>query len=173
MTAQQSRPGSKPSLTRRTGGVRGTDLEIVRSVGVRRGAEDVFGYASDFARASEWRAEVVESTPTPPGPMRVGTRLREVAIISGRRMITESVIDAYDPPRRFCFAHVSGPLPVSGEYRVDPAPGGATLTYILRVRLLGWWRLLAPVFRRTGPRTMARSLEVFAQRLESDVPTGS
>lgn len=66
MTAQQSRPGSNPSLTRRTGGVRDTDLEIVRSVGVRRGAGDVFGYASDFARASEWRAEVVESTPRHP-----------------------------------------------------------------------------------------------------------
>ena len=60
-------------------------------------------------------------------------------MLAGRRVVTESVVDAYEPPHRFSFAHLSGPMPVSGEYVVEAAGGGARLTYTLRVRLRGGW----------------------------------
>lgn len=145
-------------------------LHLSDTVLVRRSAPDVFDYAADFRRAPEWRTELVEAALRPDGPMRLGSTLREVAKVAGLRMVTETVIDNYDAPNRFTFRHQSGPLPVSGGYTVTPADGGAVLRYDLTVELPGRWRLLAPVFRLTGPRTMAASLDRFRSRLET-IPT--
>jgi len=143
-------------------------LTFVRSVTVARSVEDTFAYASDFNRAYEWRDEVKASRATPAGPMRLGTQLHEESVLAGRRVVTESVVDAYEAPHRFSFAHLSGPMPVSGEYVFEAADGGARMTYTLRVRLRGGWALLAPLFRLTGGRTMERSLAKFAENLESE-----
>jgi hypothetical protein len=140
-------------------------LTFVRSVTVACSVPDTFAYASDFNRAYEWRDEVEASRATPAGPMRLGTQLHEESRLAGRRVVTESVVDAYEPPHRFSFTHLSGPMPVSGEYVFESADGGTRLTYTLRVRLRGGWVLLAPLFRLTGGRTMQRSLTKFAENL--------
>ena len=142
-------------------------LTFVRTVTVARSVEDTFAYASDFNRAYEWRGEVQASSATPPGPMRIGAQLHEESVLAGRLVVTESVVDAYEPPYRWSFAHLSGPMPVSGEYLFEPVGDGAQLTYTLRVRLRGWWALLTPMFRLTGGRTIERSLATFAENLEA------
>jgi carbon monoxide dehydrogenase subunit G len=130
-----------------------------------RSVEEVFAYVSDFNRAHEWRTEVTASTMEPAGPMKLGSRLHEVARVNGRTVVTDSVVDDLVAPYRFTFAHVSGPLPVSGEYRFATTDGGTRLTYVLEVELTGVWRLMAPVLRRSGRRTIARSLTTLAERL--------
>jgi len=144
-------------------------LEFIRSVEIPRPVAEVFAYASDFTHAHEWRTEVVESTMQPAGPMRLGSRLHEVALMSGRRVVTDSVVDTYEPPHRFTFAHLSGPMAVSGEYAVEAVEGGSRLIYTLRVRLSSLWVLLTPVFRRTGPKMIDSSLRQLADQLTARV----
>ncbi len=148
-------------------------LHLSDTVFIRRCAADVFDYVADFRRATEWRTEVVESTMTPAGPLRLGSVLHEVAVIAGRRVRTESVVDGYDEQYRFTFRHRSGPLPVRGGYTVTPAAGGAVLRYDLAVELSGGWGLLAPIFRVTGPRTLAASLDELRFRLEAVISNRS
>lgn len=140
---------------------------IRRSVVVERPQSAVFAYVSDFGRAPEWREEVVEATQTPPGPMVPGTRLRETARVMGRPVVTDSVVDTVDPGHRFTFRHVAGPLPVSGAWAVT-AEGEhrSRVDYELRIELRGWWALLAPVVRASGPKQTARSLGTLRARLE-------
>jgi hypothetical protein len=141
-------------------------LTIRQSVALRRPAEAVFDYVSDFNRASEWRTEVRESAMSPPGPMTEGSELHEVAVIMGRPVVTVSVVGELEPGRRFTFDHVSGPIPVSGEYLVEPDGEGATLHYTLDADLRGPWRIVAPYLRRSGPKTMAASLERLRARVD-------
>jgi Polyketide cyclase / dehydrase and lipid transport len=132
-----------------------------------RSVEEVFAYVSDFNRAHEWRTEVTSSTMEPAGPMKEGSRLHEVAVVSGRTVVTDSVVDALDAPHRFTFAHVSGPLPVSGQYLFAPAAGhnGTRMIYLRDVELTGSWKLVAPILRRSGERMMARSMAALVARL--------
>ncbi|MET0965324.1 MAG: alpha/beta fold hydrolase [Nakamurella sp.] len=130
-----------------------------------RGVQEVFDYVSDFNSAHKWRTEVVESTAFPAGPMAVGTRLREIAVVAGRRVVTDSVVDAFEPGSRFTFAHLSGPLPVSGEYRCTPVAAGTRVDYTLHLDLQGWWVIAAPLFRLTGPRTIRQSFTALRDRL--------
>jgi polyketide cyclase/dehydrase/lipid transport protein len=126
---------------------------------------EVFDYVSDFSRHVDWRVEVVESSMAPPAPMRVGARLREVARVARRRVVTDSVVDQVTPPESWTFAHTGGPLPVSGGFWVEPAGGDVRLTYRLRVELRGAWALGAPYLRWSGRRTIRRSLSRLAERL--------
>lgn len=149
-----------------------THLRLSSTVRVQRRAADVFAYAADFRRAAEWREEVMESTMSPDGPMRTGTVLHEVARIAGRTVVTDSVVEEFEPGQRYTFVHRSGPLPVTGEYWVTPVADGlsADLRYDLGVELRGGWALLAPILRWTGARTMARSLDELRFRLEAAAP---
>jgi len=130
-----------------------------------RSVQDVFAYVSDFNRVHEWRVEVTASTMEPAGPMKPGSRLHEIARINGRTVVTDSVVDDVVAPYRWTFAHVSGPLPVRGECRFAATDGGTRLTYVLEVTLTGAWKLMAPVLRRSGRRTITRSLATLAERL--------
>jgi Polyketide cyclase / dehydrase and lipid transport len=136
-----------------------------------RTPEDVWAYVTDFNRAHEWRSEVTGSTMQPPGPMRLGSRLREVAVVSGRTVVTESVIDSFEPPHRWTFAHLSGALPVRGGIVLAAEPGGTRLTYELTVQLTGGWRLLAPMLRWSGRRMIRGSLATLADLLSGQPAT--
>ena len=130
-----------------------------------RTVSEVFDYVSDFSRAAEWRTEVVESSMSPPAPIRVGTQLREVSRIVGRRVVTDSVVDELSAPTFWSFAHQSGPLPVRGDYRFEEEGKGVRLTYRLEARLTGLWALGAPYLRWSGRRIMRRSLARIAERV--------
>lgn len=143
-----------------------TDLAFEeRTVIPDRSPSEVFDYVSDFGRAAEWRVEVVDSSMSPPAPVRLGARLREVSRIAGREVVTESVVDEVSAPTFWSFAHVSGPLPVSGTYRLAAMTEGVELTYFLEVRLTGLWVLGAPYLRWSGRRLVRRSLDRLAERL--------
>jgi hypothetical protein len=130
-----------------------------------RTVSEVFDYVSDFSRAAEWRIEVVESSMSPPTPMQVGARLREVSRIVGRPVVTESVVDELAAPTSWSFAHESGPLPVRGDYRFAAEGKGVRVTYRLEVQLTGLWALGAPYLRWSGRRIVRRSLGRLAERM--------
>jgi hypothetical protein len=90
--------------------------------------------------------------------------------VLGRRVVTESVVDELEPGRRFTFQQVAGPIPVSGEYLVEALGEGARLTDTLWVELRGIWAVASPYLRRSGPRTMDRSLARLRERLGGPVP---
>jgi hypothetical protein len=143
-----------------------TEIEFEQEVVIpQKSVSEVFDYISDFGRAAEWRVEVTESSMSPPGPMRLGSGLREVARIAGREVVTDSVVDQFSAPDSWTFAHTSGPLPVSGGFRVEPEGGDVRLTYRLHVRLSGAWALAAPYLRWSGLRMIRRSLARLAERL--------
>jgi uncharacterized protein YndB with AHSA1/START domain len=142
-------------------------LTLRQSVLIHRPPHQVFAYVSEFNRAKEWRVEVRESTQAPAGPMVKGSRLHEESAIMGRRVVTESVVTELEPGRRFAFEHLAGPIPVGGEYLVEPVADGTRLTYTLTAELRGIWGVAAPYLRRSGPRMMAGSLEKLRARLDS------
>ncbi|WP_322919236.1 hemerythrin domain-containing protein [Nocardioides renjunii] len=158
-----------PTSTRQR---RTTVVELTRSIDVAVGPDELFAYVSDFNRAHEWRTEVIESTMEPPGSMQAGSLLREVAVVAGRRLVTDTIVDIFEPPRRLTFEHRTGPLPVSGEYVVETPHASATqdeatLHYTLRIHLTGGQRLLAPLLTMTAPRTVQTSLRTLAHVLKA------
>jgi Polyketide cyclase / dehydrase and lipid transport. len=122
------------------------DVVIQRSVTIYAPVHDVFERICDISE---------------------GSLLHEDARIFGVRASTDTVVTAFEPDRRWAFEHVSGPIPVTGEFVVEPLVHGTQLTYTLKARLVGVRRHGAGFASRRGHRAMTRSLDTLRARLES------
>jgi hypothetical protein len=100
--------------------------------------------------------QVIESTTSTPRTA-AGTVLREVAVISGRKVVTLSRVAALEPGHRLTLEYVEGMLSVGGEYRVEPHAGGE-LIYVLEVQRFGISVLAAPYLRHSGKKKISMSL---------------
>ena len=131
---------------------------------IARSPEEVFAYLTDPSKLSSWQ-DAEEVTQLTPGPLGVGTRLREVHKVLGRRRVEITEFVAYDPGRRFEIRMVDGP-PLDGRWDFAASPAGTRLTFTPIVRLTGMRRRLEPllilatrlVFRRFH-RRLKRALE--------------
>jgi hypothetical protein len=140
-------------------------LVFQRSVVINRPIEEVAAYLADTERAVEWRADVLEATATPPGPVKPGTLVHEVVRLMGRSVRSETIVDGVTLAG-FRYSHARGPLPVSGEYAYAAVPGGTLVTITRRVTLTGRWMTFATYLRHAGDRMLAVSLAALRFRLE-------
>src|SRR3954464_11205510 len=94
------------------------------TVEIARAPDDVFAFFTDPANLSAWQdAEEVEQLTE--GPVRVGTRFREVHKGMGRRRGELTEVVECDPGRVFHIRVVEGP-PVDGRWEFASTPGGGT-----------------------------------------------
>ena len=133
---------------------------------IDRPAGEVFDYLSDPAEAQTWRADLVESSATPPAPVKPGMVRHEVAMVMGRRIATDTIVDTVTATG-FTFSHADGVLPMSGEVACTPGPQGTIVAYTVHLELHGRWVMFARYLRRSGDLTMALSLANLRRNLEA------
>ena len=142
---------------------------ITVSIEVDRSAEDVFAYATDPSRFSEWQKGVVSGEMRSVGVPRVGDlclTTRRIGFVE--RPVTAALVHV-DPPRSWGVRGVDGPIraivDVTVESRSDTS---AVLTIVLDFAGHGVGRLLVPlVVRSEARREMPGNLAQLKQRLES------
>jgi hypothetical protein len=107
----------------------------------------VFAVVTDLDRLREWQPMVVEVDQLDAGPLRAGSRLREVREVRGRRLEQTVEVAAYEPGRHFGLRVLEGPLPVDGDLHFEPDGTGTRLRLVAIGRPQGAQRLLAPLLR--------------------------
>jgi carbon monoxide dehydrogenase subunit G len=108
-----------------------------RTITIDRPPEQVFAFLADPANDRRWRPGVKEMSALG-APMR-GVRVRQIVAGPGGRSIAADIeIDAYDPPTRYAFHAVAGPVRPTGEYRLAPSGDGTALTFSLDAEVGGW-----------------------------------
>jgi uncharacterized protein YndB with AHSA1/START domain len=101
-------------------------IHVSHSIDIRRAPEDVFAYVTDPAKLHTWQdAEAVEQLTD--GPVRPGTRFREVHKALGRRRTEITEVVLFDHGRRFGIRVVDGP-PVDGRWDFEAIDGGTRVT---------------------------------------------
>src|SRR4051794_34123409 len=94
------------------------------TVEIARPPNEVFAFVTDPTNLSAWQdAEEVEQLTE--GPVRAGTRFREVHKVMGRRRVELTEVVECDPGRVFHIRVVEGP-PVDGRWEFAPTPSGGT-----------------------------------------------
>jgi len=135
------------------------------TVEIARPPDEVFAFVTDPSKLSAWQdAEEVQQLTE--GPVRAGTRFREVHKAMGQRRVELTEVVECDPGRLFHIRVVEGP-PVDGRWEFAPTPAGGTrvtLTPIAhlpgraRIANRAMERMTAPAFRRFH-RRLKRALE--------------
>ena len=146
---------------------------IEESVVIARPPEEVFDYLAKADNLPEWDSSIVQAEQVGADPVGVGTRLRGTSKILGRRFEWATEITEFDRPRRSSSRSVEGKLQFTVTVLVEPADGGARLTYRVDAASgLGgiFGRLADPIVERAQARTVRANLETLAELLAKDAP---
>ena len=113
---------------------------------IARSPEKVFSVVTDLTQLPKWQPRLVEVEQLREGPLQLGSRLREVREVRGKRLEQIVEVAALEPPRRFGLRIVEGPLPVDGELTLSPTEDGGTRLHMhAHGRAPGAMRLLEPL----------------------------
>lgn len=114
------------------------------AIDVARPVHDVFEYVTDPTKLREWQGtDNVEQVTA--GPVDLGTRLREVRLVLGRRLESVTEVVAYEPDRRFEIRILSGPMPVEDRWAFEDAAGGTRVVFSTEGSARGILRLAEPL----------------------------
>ena len=113
---------------------------------IGRAPDVVFSVVTDPARLSEWQPLVVRVERLDEGPLRAGSRMREVRKVRGKELAQVVEVADLEPPRRFGPRVVEGPLPVHGDLIFSSTADGGTRVHVHAYgRARGAMRLLEPL----------------------------
>jgi carbon monoxide dehydrogenase subunit G len=155
------------------GGVKGGSMTAVsESVEIARRPEDVFAYATDFARFPDWQSGVVSASPADSGPPRLGSTANVIRQAGPRRLARTEELTEFDPPRRWTVRGVGGPITAIASAAIEPLADGerSRLTITLDFEGRGIGKLLIPlVVRRQARRQLPvneRNLKMLLERTQ-------
>ena len=118
------------------------------SMHLNRSVEEVFAFLSDASKHSSWQSDLIESEQLTDGPLRVGTRIREVRRLGRRPTAYEGEVIDFEPNKRFALQVMTGPH-VTASYTLTGEDGGTRLRFQFVMRTNGMMRLLEPLIVRS------------------------
>jgi hypothetical protein len=145
---------------------------IVASTEVERSADEVFAYATDPARFSEWQKGVVDGhldDSAGDGPPKPGARCLTTRRIGGSNREVTSELSHIDPPRSWGVRGVDGPIRAAVDVVVEPVTDSRSkLTISVDFAGHGIGKLLVPLFvRPEARREMPDNLAALKERIEA------
>lgn len=135
------------------------------TVHLNRPVEQVFSFLTDNHNLRMWQSNLIESEQLTDGPMRVGTRIREVRRLGRRPSEIQAEITAFEPNRRFATKTLIEPL-VTVSYEFEAEDSGTRLTYTFVMLTRGMMRLLQPLISGSIKKQTAADFEKLKQVLE-------
>ena len=123
---------------------------IVTSAEIGRPAEEVFAYATDPARFSQWQKGVVDGHmdgPAGADPGR-GGQVRDDAAHRRRQPPSTSELTHIDPPRAWGVRDTDGPIQAAVDVRVEPVTRSLRLTISVDFTGHGIGKILVPLMVR-------------------------
>jgi hypothetical protein len=143
---------------------------IVTTIEVDRCADDVFAYATDPARFSEWQQGVVEGHLEAGGPPTMGTLCHTTRRIGGADRPSVSEVTHLEPPKTWGVRGIDGPIRAIVDLTVQPLTADRSrLTISVDFTGHGIGKILVPLMvRREAAKEMPTNLATLKQRLERE-----
>ena len=138
---------------------------------IARPPEAAFDFiAVNFARNyRRWSPEVERIELLTPGPVRVGTRARQVRVDQGRRTESTFKVVAFQPPDRVAFAERANQFQIT--YQLDPASQHTRLTFLFELTHLDlFMRPFEKLIRTTVQDGAERVVRNLKGLIELEVP---
>jgi uncharacterized protein YndB with AHSA1/START domain len=146
---------------------------IVASTEVERPAAEVFAYATDPTRFSEWQKGVVDGhmdgTTDAAGWPGVGSRCITIRRIGGANRAATSELVQVDPPRTWRVQGLDGPIRAVVDVLVEPvADSRSRLSISVDFAGHGIGKVLVPlVIRREARKEMPANMAALKDRMEA------
>lgn len=135
---------------------------------IERPAGEVFAFVTDPGKLASWQTSTVSAEIEGDGPVRLGTRLREVHRGPGGKELPSLVeVTEYEPERRFSLDVIEGALPVNARIGFEPTATGTRVAFNVHGQPGGAMRLLQPLLKIGLKRQFTEHLANLKRVLES------
>jgi hypothetical protein len=145
---------------------------IVTSAAIERPAAEVFAYATDPGRFSEWQKGVVDGHMDSPASdghaLAVGARCVTTRRIGGANRPSTSELVQIDPPKTWTVRGTDGPIRAAVSVLVEPlSDSRSRLTISVDFAGHGIGKILVPLMvRREARKEMPENMATLKRRLE-------
>ena len=152
---------------------------IVTSTEIERAAAEVFAYATDPARFSQWQKGVVDGHMDGPGAgtgtPAVGAKCVTTRRIGGASRPSTSELVQIDPPRSWGVRGTDGPIRAAVDVLVEPVTGSRSrLTISVDFTGHGIGKILVPLMvRREARKEMPDNIAALKRLIEEGKPRGT
>jgi hypothetical protein len=146
---------------------------LVTSAEIDRPAAEVFAYATDPARFSEWQQGVVDGYMDGPASdtqtTAVGAKCVTTRRIGGANRPSSSELVQIDPPRSWGVRGIDGPIRAAVDVVVEPLTGSRSrLTISVDFTGHGIGKILLPLMvRREARKEMPANMAALKHRMEA------
>jgi uncharacterized protein YndB with AHSA1/START domain len=141
-------------------------LKVEISGEIKRPVEEVFAYATDPAKAPEWKSGVLECKADPPGPIRVGSRIHTVLRFLGRRIEGTAEVTELVPDKKLV-QKTNSPFPLELTYLAEPTADGTKVTVEAVGEPGGFFKVAESVLVRIAKKQGRAELETLKELLEA------
>ena len=144
-------------------------LPITSHIEVARPAEDVFAYATDPSRFSEWQDDVVNAHLEAGQTPGVGSRFTTVRRMGrSERAMTQEITESR-PPISWAAHGVDGPVRPNVDMTLEPLDDNtrSRITFVMDFEAHGIGKLLVPlIVRRQAAKRAPQSYQHLKEQLE-------
>ena len=128
--------------------------------------EQVFAFLMDTSKLSTWQSNLIKSEQLSAGPLRTGSRFREVRRINNKETEIQGEITALEPNKHFETKTATKPQAMV-SYSLDPEQGGTRLKYKFVLITSGLMRLLEPMIASSIKKDTESDFETLKRILEN------
>jgi len=136
------------------------------TIHLNRPVEQVFAFLADTGKVSTWQSNLIELKPLTEGPLRLGSRFREIRRLGRRDSEIQGQVTAFEPNKRLETKTTTKPE-VTVSYSFDPENGGTRLRYKFVLLSSGMMRLLEPLIAHSIKKERESDFETLKHLLES------
>ena len=128
--------------------------------------EQVFAFLMDTSKLSTWQSNLIKSEQLTEGPLRTGSRFREVRRINNKETEIQGEITALEQNKHFETKTATKPQAMV-SYSLDPEQGGTRLKYKFVLITSGLMRLLEPMIASSIKKDTESDFETLKRILEN------
>lgn len=141
---------------------------IVSTIEIAASPDDVYAYAADPSRFSEWQEDVVAVRMKRGDALSVGSRFTTTRRIGGLERTLMQEVSEVRPPTAWAVRGIDGPIRPNAKITIEPLDDGASsrVTFALDFEGHGIGVPLLPLVRRQTQKVAPRSYQKLKERLE-------
>jgi uncharacterized protein YndB with AHSA1/START domain len=136
------------------------------TIHLNRPVDQVFAFLMDTGKLSTWQSNLIKTERLTEGPLRMGSRFREVRRLGRRESEIQGEITVFEPNKRFETKTTTKPQ-ATVSYSFDPENGGTRLRYKFVLLTSGIMRLLEPLIAGSIKKERESDFETLKHLLES------
>jgi carbon monoxide dehydrogenase subunit G len=139
------------------------------TVTIAKPPAEAFPWLIDADKVVRWMSGLQVYEPLEPGPLRVGSRIRQELTVSGQHLRWELEVAELDAPRRAVLRFEGSGFKAANEYGVTETAGGSSVTWVVAGDTTSFKaKLIAPMVQAKLQEKLDRDLGRLRSLLEGE-----